>query len=61
MDKITGALHIKKHEADQKVHKEDTKADATTATTSKTPIFDNSKVTVIFVLGGPGAGERCVI
>jgi UMP-CMP kinase len=29
----------------------------TTTTTADTPVFDKSKVTVIFVLGGPGAGK----
>ncbi|KAF8883542.1 P-loop containing nucleoside triphosphate hydrolase protein [Infundibulicybe gibba] len=29
----------------------------TTIKTRSTPVFDNSKVTVVFVLGGPGAGK----
>lgn len=30
-------------------------------TEAKGPVFDHSKVTVIFVLGGPGAGEPCAV
>lgn len=41
LGKIAHALHL--HKRNKKSHK-------------ATPVFDNSKVTVIFVLGGPGAG-----
>jgi len=30
-------------------------------TSSHTPVFDSSVVTVIFILGGPGAGIKIVI
>lgn len=29
----------------------------TTPAPSSTPVFDNSKITVLFVLGGPGVGK----
>jgi len=57
VDKIAEALHMKKREAEEKVHQEEVKAKATTSTTAKPPVFDPSKVTVVFVLGGPGAGK----
>lgn len=51
MDKIADALHIHKHreEKEQAVAK---------AEESKAPVFDSDKVTVLFVLGGPGAGAH---
>ncbi|KII88801.1 hypothetical protein PLICRDRAFT_176338 [Plicaturopsis crispa FD-325 SS-3] len=42
VDKIADALHLHK---------------GAETTTVKAPVFDSSKVTVIFVLGGPGAGK----
>ena len=50
--KIADALHL------PGTHKsgDETQAVATAEGASKKPIFDNEKVTVIFVLGGPGAG-----
>lgn len=48
MDKIADALHLKKHE-EAKVE--------SGASESKSPVFDSEKVTVLFVLGGPGAGK----
>ncbi|KAF4578676.1 UMP-CMP kinase [Pleurotus pulmonarius] len=50
IDKIAGALHLKKD-----AHSKKTEMAAASATGS--PVFDSSKVTVIFVLGGPGAGK----
>ena len=50
IDKIADALHIHKHHEETEevvVAKEDV----------KTPVFDSDKVTVLFVLGGPGAGR----
>ncbi|CCM06078.1 uncharacterized protein FIBRA_08325 [Fibroporia radiculosa] len=47
-DKIASALHIRKKQ------KRSAKPRMSAFTT---PAFDNSKVTVIFVLGGPGAGK----
>ncbi|KAJ8515534.1 hypothetical protein ONZ45_g7075 [Pleurotus djamor] len=47
LDKIADALHL---------HKKD-KHPETGETPSASPVFDSSKVTVIFVLGGPGAGK----
>lgn len=43
IDKIAEALHLKKHHA-------------TDHPATKKNVFDNSKITVVFVLGGPGAG-----
>ncbi|KAI0956942.1 UMP-CMP kinase, variant 2 [Taiwanofungus camphoratus] len=53
MDKIADALHLHKQHHEQKTEDASTSAAASTA---PTPIFD-SKVTVIFVLGGPGVGK----
>ncbi len=50
IDKIAGALHLKKD-----AHSKKTEMAAASAAGS--PVFDSSKVTVIFVLGGPGAGK----
>jgi hypothetical protein len=51
VEKIADALHI------PGVHKHEDKAAATAAGgETKKPIFEKEKVTVIFVLGGPGAG-----
>ncbi|TFK93164.1 UMP-CMP kinase [Polyporus arcularius HHB13444] len=46
IDKIADALHLSHH-----------KEGHSQATAEKQPVFDNSKVTVFFVLGGPGAGK----
>jgi len=53
LDKLANALHL------HKKHQEEKTADMSTDSpeVTKTPVFDNSKVTVIFVLGGPGAGK----
>jgi UMP-CMP kinase len=51
VEKIADALHI------PGVDKHEDKAAATAGgETKKKPIFEKEKVTVIFVLGGPGAG-----
>ncbi|GBE82571.1 UMP-CMP kinase [Sparassis latifolia] len=82
IDKIAGALHLKKHHVEEGVTTAKAPEDdagssaptasaahstpnadnaldvpATSASTTKTPVFDDSKVSVIFVLGGPGAGK----
>ena len=44
IDKIAGALHLQKQK------------DTEPKDTPKTPVFDKEKVTVLFVLGGPGVG-----
>lgn len=51
IDKIADALHIPRH------HKHEEGAHAETSATT-TPVFDSEKVTVLFVLGGPGAGMQ---
>jgi len=45
IDKSAGALHLHNGTITQDIHGD------------KIPVFDGSKVTVIFVLGGPGAGK----
>ncbi|KAI0317749.1 UMP-CMP kinase [Amylostereum chailletii] len=50
VDKITGALHIGHHKKDGH------STTAALAPASK-PAFDHNKVTVVYVLGGPGAGK----
>jgi hypothetical protein len=51
VEKIADALHI------PGVHKhEEDKAATTAGGRTRKPIFEKEKVTVIFVLGGPGAG-----
>ena len=60
LDKIAGALHLHKSHPDApKEHSEPPKEAATGSAAS--PVFDKSKVTVLFVLGGPGAGEAAVV
>jgi len=56
IEKIIDALHL----PGAHKHGDEASAEATPATTegvTKKPIFDKEKVTVIFVLGGPGAGK----
>lgn len=48
VDKVAEALHIPRHHAHAEA--------PAVAADAKTPVFESSKVTVIFVLGGPGAG-----
>lgn len=50
VEKIADALHI------PGVNKHEDKAVSTAGGEAKKPIFEKEKVTVIFVLGGPGAG-----
>ena len=50
VEKIADALHL------PGFHGRGDGAEGATSATTK-PIFDNEKVTVIFVLGGPGAGS----
>lgn len=55
LDKLAHALHLhNKHPADS--HPVEPTADMS-ASATPTPVFDSSKVAVIFVLGGPGAGK----
>jgi UMP-CMP kinase len=56
IDKIAHALHLDKAEAHAKVEEQRAEATATTSTAPGPPVFDSQKVTVVFVLGGPGAG-----
>ena len=51
LDKIAEKLHLKSAASEEESVKSETD-------TKKCPAFDNSKITVIFVLGGPGAGMR---
>ena len=53
VEKIADALHL------PGTHKQEDHTSAAASTTegaTKKPIFEKEKVTVIFVLGGPGAG-----
>lgn len=50
IDKIAGALHLKKDGNSKS-------SETAVAPAAGSPVFDASKVTVIFVLGGPGAGK----
>ena len=51
LEKIADAIHL------PGVHKREGEASAAAAEgDAKKPIFEKEKVTVIFVLGGPGAG-----
>lgn len=60
LDKIADALHIpRQHKAEEggaAAHAEPSTSAAEQP--KRTPVFDSSKVTVLFVLGGPGAGEH---
>ena len=63
VDKIAEALHLKGHHQKQEGHAEEAKPVDTSATSSDgavngVPVFDAAKITVIFVLGGPGAGPK---
>ncbi|KAH8102827.1 UMP-CMP kinase [Cristinia sonorae] len=51
IDKIAEALHIKSH------HHKDGDANPPAEQSQPTPVFDANKITVLFVLGGPGAGK----
>lgn len=60
IDKVAGALHLKKHPEAKVTTMDTAKAPSGAAKAedpAKTPAFDSSKVTVVFVLGGPGAGK----
>ena len=62
IDKIADALHLNKHHKTEEHATADTAEGSSapaheTTTKSKAPVFDHEKVTVLFVLGGPGAGE----
>ena len=48
IDKIADALHLHHYKEGQS---------SAEGSQEKTPVFDKSKVTVFFVLGGPGAGK----
>ncbi|KAG5220743.1 UMP-CMP kinase [Salix suchowensis] len=50
IDKIASALHLK-NDGNSKT------SETAVAPAARSPVFDASKVTVIFVLGGPGAGK----
>jgi UMP-CMP kinase len=52
LDKIAHALHMDKRSPTTET------APKPAGTATHTPVFDANKVTVIFVLGGPGAGEQ---
>jgi len=57
VEKIIDALHLPSaHKRGDEASAEGAPATATAEGVTKKPIFDNEKVTVIFVLGGPGAG-----
>ena len=68
VDKIADALHLNRHHKHEEpattstaegsaAPVKDMAAGVTPATEAKSPVFDHEKVTVLFVLGGPGAGE----
>lgn len=59
LDKITHAFHKDKATgSDSNKEAVGTAAEGTTVAETQTsgPVFDNKKITVIYVLGGPGAG-----
>ena len=60
IDKIADALHIphKHHEEQAKPVAEASSSATPAVETASKPVFDSAKVTVIFVLGGPGAGAH---
>lgn len=49
LEKLAEKLHLKSPASKEESAKSETSM-------KKGPVFDNSKITVIFVLGGPGAG-----
>lgn len=58
-DKIAEALHMKHHKEEAHTAATDAAPAAETSNpeaAKTTPVFDASKITVLFVLGGPGAG-----
>lgn len=59
VDKIADALHLHGHKKEHPQAAESSSVQPATETADKpkSPVFDNSKITVLFVLGGPGAGE----
>ncbi|KAI0075800.1 UMP-CMP kinase [Panus rudis PR-1116 ss-1] len=65
LDKIADTLHLRKSHPstdsskpiDGNVLGGDSAAVAQAGAPEKKPVFDSSKVTVVFVLGGPGAGK----
>ncbi|KAI0086673.1 UMP-CMP kinase [Irpex rosettiformis] len=59
IDKIADALHLHAHKKEEHPTGESSSVQPTTevANESKGPVFDNTKITVLFVLGGPGAGK----
>jgi hypothetical protein len=58
LDKIAHALHMDKgSKSPTQSSGQPAPATHSTASTKATTAFDPEKVTVIFVLGGPGAGE----
>ncbi|KAI0340151.1 UMP-CMP kinase [Trametopsis cervina] len=52
LDKIADALHLHNHKKE-----EHPPASSSSEAKPKSPVFDVNKVTVLFVLGGPGAGK----
>ena len=56
IEKIADVLHIPHHHH-QEAHKGEAQPATSAETAKPTPVFESEKVTVIFVLGGPGAGE----
>ncbi|EJF62517.1 UMP-CMP kinase [Dichomitus squalens] len=52
IDKIADALHLTKHS-----HNDSAPDAESPSTSAPQPAFDHNKVTVLFVLGGPGAGK----
>ncbi|KAI0811100.1 UMP-CMP kinase [Irpex lacteus] len=60
VDKIADALHLHGHKKEghpQAAESSSAQPATKTANKPKSPVFDNSKITVLFVLGGPGAGK----
>ncbi|THG96826.1 hypothetical protein EW026_g5072 [Hermanssonia centrifuga] len=58
IDKIAEALHLHKgHKHEETKPADTTSTETSTVDKPKGPVFDFNKVTVLFVLGGPGAGK----
>jgi UMP-CMP kinase len=55
-DKIANALHLHSRNKDEH-HAASSSAQPEATGPIKSPVFDSSKVTVLFVLGGPGVGK----